>query len=28
MLTSLRHPWLRSSATPALGHGQPLAALP
>jgi hypothetical protein len=26
MLTSLRHPWLRSSATPAPGHGQPLAA--
>ncbi len=25
MLTSLRHPWLRLSATPALGHGQPLA---
>ena len=28
MLTSLRHPWLRSSTTPAPGHGQPLAALP
>jgi len=26
MLTSLRHPWLRLSATPAPGHGQPLAA--
>jgi hypothetical protein len=26
MLTSLRHPWLRSSTTPAPGHGQPLAA--
>jgi len=25
MLTSLRHPWLRLSATPAHGHGQPLA---
>ena len=28
MLTSLRHPWLRLSATPAPGYGQPLAALP
>jgi len=25
MLTSLRHPWLRLSATPAPGHGQPRA---
>ena len=28
MLTSVRHPWLCLSATPAPGHGQPLAAIP
>ncbi|MFM8735136.1 MAG: hypothetical protein ACKOC8_08085, partial [Pirellulales bacterium] len=27
MLTALRHPCLRWSATPATGHGQPLAII-